>query len=89
MEDSYLETENNVSTAKTTSVTDTTEELSLVDAEGTLALLKTGKDCNKRGKWSEMPALQLQETLSSTDGLKTFLYAELRVIVRYLKRRKD
>ena len=73
MEDSYLEIENNVSTAKTTSVTDTTEELSLVDNECILALLKTSMDCYKRGKWSEMPALQLQETLSSTDGLKHFL----------------
>ena len=63
-------------------------KINIKDAKCILALLKTTKDCNKKGKWNEASPLQLQNKLSTTDGLKELLDIELRVILRYLKKTK-
>ena len=80
-----VHTDTGYETAQTSS---SITEISIKDAECILALLKTTKDCNKKGKWNEVSALQLQKKLSTTVSLKVLLDIELRVILRYLQRTK-
>ena len=63
-------------------------EITIKDADCILALFKTTKDCNKKGKWNDVTGLQLQTKLATTDGLKELLDIELRVLLRYMKKTK-
>ena len=62
-------------------------EITIKDAECILALIKTTKDCNKKGKCNEVSALQLQKKLSTTVDLKELLDIELACHLKISKKK--
>ncbi|CAG2256264.1 unnamed protein product [Mytilus edulis] len=64
-------------------------QLSINDMNCLLAMFKTTKDCNKKGKWDNTSPEDLLLQFSSIDKLRLFLDVELCSVVRYLKKTKE
>ncbi|WAR15144.1 hypothetical protein MAR_005249, partial [Mya arenaria] len=59
------------------------------DAKYILALLRTDKSSNKKGKWDSSEPDDIKQILTSSEKLVSLLDVDLRVIVRYFKKIKQ